>query len=66
MELAQRDALLAVLDAEDGGRRQARLAGKLAVSHLAPLLAEKRRELPVQRLVHARSMAKSPFRMRNF
>jgi hypothetical protein len=48
MQLGQRDALLAVFEAEERGRRQARLAGELGISHLTPPLAEEGGKLPVQ------------------
>jgi hypothetical protein len=65
LKAAQRDALLALLQAMKRRGGQPELFGKLGKSHIAAFLAEKRSKLSFQSVAHPAMLANNLFRLRN-
>jgi hypothetical protein len=62
---AQRDALLALFQPMQSGRRQSDQPGEFREGSITSRFPQKRRQLPLQGIAHAMMLVKDPFQMRN-
>lgn len=65
LQVSEGDALLALLQPMQRGRRESKFLGELGVGHFTALLAQEITELPLKRIGHAAMLAKGSFRLWN-